>query len=205
MAPRLVVMISGGGTNLQAIIDAIAENTLHAEIALVVSNRSKAYGLERAAKNNIPTLVKLLKPYKDQGKSRVDYDVDLGNEIIAAIGGKPSLIVLAGFMHILSPEFLQCFAPDSVINLHPALPGCFDGAKAIERAYEAFQKDEIKHTGVMVHYCIPEVDRGKVILEQKCEIKKEDKLEDLEARIHAIEHQLIVQGTSLALMLAHPQ
>lgn len=98
----------------------------------------------------------LLKPYKDQGKTRVEYDLDLVERIKEklALDGTDSgidLIVLAGFMHILSAEFINSFPKNTIINLHPALPGKFDGAKAIDRAFEAFQKQEITETGVMVH------------------------------------------------------
>lgn len=142
-----------------------------------------------------------MKSYKDVGKSRTEFDVDLAKDIISAIG-VPDLIVLAGFMHILSPEFLNAFPKDRIINLHPALPGKFDGARAIERAFEAFQKGEIKETGVMIHKCIPKVDGGEVIVQESCPIMETDSLADLENRIHSIEHKLIVQGTDLALMLS---
>ncbi len=100
----------------------------------------------------IPTITHLLKPYKDEGKTRVQYDLDLVTMIKRHISCGIDLIVLAGFMHILSADFINCFPQNTIINLHPALPGCFDGARAIERAYEAFEKKEIKQTGVMVHW-----------------------------------------------------
>lgn len=148
-------------------------------------------------------MLKTLKSYRTAGKSRLEYDLDVANEIIEHFHGKPKIIVLAGFMHILSKEFLEMFEKDSVINLHPALPGCFDGANAIPRALEAYHKGHVKHTGVMIHRCIPEVDRGTVIVEQVVEIKENDTLQTLEDRIHDVEHTLIVQGTGLALMLAN--
>lgn len=193
--PRIVVLISGSGTNLQALIDATQSGDLKAEICLVVSNKQKAYGLQRAEKAGIPTQVFSLKRFKDEGKSRVDFDVHVAQTIA---GYKPDLVVLAGWMHILSPEFLQVF-PNNVINLHPALPGQFDGAHAIERAFEAAQKGEIKETGVMVHKVIPAVDQGEVILQQPVPIYETDKLEDLENRIHDIEHGLIVKGAQAFL------
>ena len=191
---RIAVLISGNGSNLQALIDASNTNRLLASIHLVVSNASKAYGLERAKNAAIPTLVHTLKPYRDAGKSRTDFDIDLAKKILDHFApSTPDLIILAGFMHILSPEFLSYF-PGKVINLHPALPGAFDGIKAIERAFEAFQKGEITETGVMVHKVIPEVDRGDVILSRKVPIFKEDQLQDLEKRIHEVEHGLIVDA-----------
>ncbi|KAG0056651.1 hypothetical protein BGZ83_004176 [Gryganskiella cystojenkinii] len=196
MAPRVVVLISGTGSNLQALIDAIANGTLQAEIPLVISNRSKVFGLERAAKAGIPTKVLALKPYTTAGKPRTEYDADLAQLIL---GAKPDLVVLAGFMHILSPAFLDQFPSTPLINLHPALPGQFDGARAIERAFEAFQKGEIKRTGVMVHRVIQEVDGGEPLLVKEVEIKPEDDLAALQERIHQVEHVLLVQGASLVL------
>ncbi|GJJ75126.1 phosphoribosylglycinamide formyltransferase [Entomortierella parvispora] len=196
MAPRVVVLISGTGSNLQALIDAIAQGTLKAEIPLVISNRSKVFGLERAAKAGIPTKVHALKPYTTAGKPRTEYDADLAQLIVEA---KPDLVVLAGFMHILSPAFLDQFPSTPLINLHPALPGQFDGARAIERAFEAFQKGEIKHTGVMVHRVIQAVDGGEPLLVKEVEIKPEDDLAALQERIHSVEHVLLVQGASLVL------
>ena len=206
--PLIVVMVSGNGSNLQAILDAIAdgkrETLKNAQVALVVSNRSAAYGLERARKAGIPTLVKTLKSYKDQGKSRIQYDIDLSHEIHQLIlqshgRDQPDLVVLAGFMHILSPEFLSGFDAGRVINLHPALPGAFDGAHAIDRAFNAFTDKLIAETGVMVHRVIPEVDRGDVIVQQTVPILNTDTLESLEARIHSVEHELIVKGVELML------
>jgi phosphoribosylglycinamide formyltransferase len=193
--PRIVVLISGSGTNLQALIDATQSGDLKAEIAAVISNKQAAYGLKRAEAAGIPTKVFSLKRFKDQGKTRVDFDLHVAQSIAEI---KPDLIVLAGWMHILSPEFLQFF-PNNVINLHPALPGQFDGAHAIERAYDAFNKGEITETGVMVHKVIAAVDQGQVILQQPIPIYESDKLEDLENRIHDVEHGLIVKGAQTFL------
>jgi formyltetrahydrofolate-dependent phosphoribosylglycinamide formyltransferase len=190
---KLVVLISGSGTNLQAIMDAIAKGHLKAEIAVVVSNRKNAYGLVRAAEAGIETLYFPLKPYTDEGKSRAEYDADLAARVKAY---NPDLIVLAGWMHILGSAFLDEF-PRKVINLHPALPGEFAGVNAIERAYEAAQKGKIKRSGVMIHYAIPEVDAGDVIMLGEVPILETDSLEDFEARMHATEHQMLVQAIAL--------
>jgi formyltetrahydrofolate-dependent phosphoribosylglycinamide formyltransferase len=190
---RLVVLISGSGTNLQAIIDAIKAKHLKAEIVAVVSNRKAAFGLSRAEQAGIETLYFPLKPYTDAGKSREDYDADLAEKLKAY---KPDLIVLAGWMHIVSPVFLEAF-PNRVINLHPALPNEFAGTNAIERAYEAAQKGEIRRSGIMVHYVIPEVDAGEVIIQAEVPILATDLLEDFAARMHATEHKLIVQAIAL--------
>ena len=106
----------------------------------------------------------------------------------------PDLIVLAGWMHILSPEFISKFPPGLIINLHPALPGAFDGIHSIERALQAYHEGKIRNTGVMIHRVIPEVDRGEVVLVEEVEILPEDTLESLEERMHSVEHKLIVRG-----------
>ncbi len=191
MSARLAVLISGNGSNLQAILDAIRMRVLDAEVVVVVSNRRNAYGLERAAKAGVPTLYHPLKPYTDAGRPRADYDADLAKML------RPynvDWVVLAGWMHIFTNEFLRHF-PYRVVNLHPALPGQFPGARAIQEAFEAFQRGEIKHTGVMVHLVPDEqVDSGPVILTDDVPIYKTDTLEMLENRIHQAEHRLLVQA-----------
>lgn len=192
----IVVLISGSGTNLQALIDATQEGRLSGKIIGVISNRKNAFGLERAKKANIPTQTFSLKQFKDQGKTRVDFDIHVARTIQEQY--KPDLVILAGWMHILSPEFLSYFN-NNVMNLHPALPGQFDGAHAIDRAFEAYKKGEIKHTGIMVHKVIADVDRGEVILQREVPIEENDTLETLEERIHSYEHKLIVEGAQVFL------
>ena len=193
--PRIIVMISGSGTNLQAILDAVENGRLRADVVLVVSNRKAAYGLVRAENAGVPTLYFPLKPYQAAGKSRRQYDADLAAQLQPY---RPDLIVLVGWMHILSPAFLEQF-PEQVINLHPALPGQFAGTQAIERAFAAFQQGEIDHSGCMVHTVIPEVDAGSVITHTIVPIQPQDSLADFAARMHAAEHQLIVRAIKFAL------
>lgn len=190
MRGRLAVFISGSGTNLQTILDAIAAGRLEAEVVLVVSNRKAAFGLVRAERAGIPTLYFPLKPYTEAGLSRATYDADLADCVGAS---QPDLIVLAGWMHILSSAFLDRF-PGRVINLHPALPGSFPGTGAIRRAYEAYRRGEISSSGCMVHSVVPEVDAGPVIVQETVPIEPGDTLADFEARMHATEHRLIVEA-----------
>lgn len=192
---RIVVMISGGGTNLQALIDAQKAGLLPGEIVRVVSNRKSAHGLVRAEKAGIATLYMALKPYLRTDKTREDYDRDLAAKVAEA---RPDLIVLAGWMHIVAPVFLDAF-PGRVINLHPALPGMFPGINAIERAYEAWTRGEITESGCMVHYVVPEVDAGPVIDTAVVPFEAGDTLENYAARLHTAEHQLIVSSTRKAL------
>jgi formyltetrahydrofolate-dependent phosphoribosylglycinamide formyltransferase len=191
MTARLAVLISGSGSNLQAILDAIRMRVLDAQVVVVVSNRKAAFGLERAAKAGVPTHYHPLKPYRDAERSREEYDADLA-EILKKYA--PDYIILVGWMHIFSNRFLHHF-PYRVINLHPALPGKFPGAHAIEEAFAAFQRGEIKGTGVMVHLVPDEqVDRGPVLLTSEVPIYPTDTLETLETRIHQAEHRTLVQA-----------
>ncbi|KAL0636979.1 Bifunctional purine biosynthetic protein ADE5,7 [Maublancomyces gigas] len=203
--PRLLVLISGSGTNLQALIDATTSTppTLNATITHVISNKKAAYGLTRASAAGIPTTYHNLLSYKkshpsNQQEARQAYDADLARLILKEA---PDLVVCAGWMHILSPTCLDPLveARIDMINLHPALPKMFDGAGAIERAFEAWEKGEIQKTGVMVHHVIHTVDRGEPIVVREVELRKGDTLADLEERIHAIEHVEILNATGIAL------
>jgi formyltetrahydrofolate-dependent phosphoribosylglycinamide formyltransferase len=193
----IVVLVSGNGSNLQAIIEACVPDGLlaDAKICLVVSNRIKAFGLQRAKSFDIPTLYHALKPYTDTitdaTNARVKYDADLADKILDYV--TPDLIVLAGWMHILTETFLNRFC-GRVINLHPALPGTFDGTNAIERALYAYKQDLIQYTGVMVHHVTPDIDNGSVICTENVAIFPTDTLTDLKQRIHAVEHRLLVRA-----------
>ncbi|MEM8860076.1 MAG: phosphoribosylglycinamide formyltransferase [Chloroflexota bacterium] len=191
--PKLIVFVSGSGSNLQALIDAIDQGDLDAQIIAVVSNKAKAYGLERARAVGIPTVYFPYKPYREAGREA--YDVAL---LDALLEFDPDLIVLAGWMRIFSTTFLNQF-PNQIINLHPALPGTYIGAHGLEWTMEAYQKGEIEHGGAMVHYAIPAVDEGEPIATVKVPIYADDSLEDYAQRLHAAEHTLIVQATKIAL------
>ncbi|MCJ1282029.1 hypothetical protein MMC26_001352 [Xylographa opegraphella] len=202
---RILVLISGNGTNLQALIDAAANSEIsNAHIVHVISNRKDAYGLQRAAKAGIKTsyhnLLKYKKQYGDQSVENVRaiYDADLAEMVLK---NTPDLVVCAGFMHILTNKFLRPLqeAGVPIINLHPALPGQFNGVDAISRAYRAFHRQEITKTGVMIHYVISAVDMGEPIILKEIELRHGESLEDLEQRIHVVEWQTIVEGTTLAL------
>jgi formyltetrahydrofolate-dependent phosphoribosylglycinamide formyltransferase len=187
--PKLAVLISGNGSNLQAIIDAIQVGRLNADIVVVVSNRKQAYGLQRAQQAGIPTRVFPLRPYRESGRDRREYDADLAN-LLQEYG--PDWIVLAGWMHILSSAFLGRF-PNRVINLHPALPGQFPGAHAMEDALAAYARGEIRETGVMVHLVPDErVDEGPVLASRAVPILPDDTLDSLAERMHQVEHELLV-------------
>ncbi len=191
MTTKLAVLISGNGSNLQAVIDAIRMKVLPAEIVAVISNRKQAFGLVRAQKAGIATHVHLLKPYRETGRDRREYDADLAGLVKEH---RPDFVLLAGWMHILSSAFIDRF-PYRIINLHPALPGQFPGAHAIQDAFEAFQHGEITETGVMVHLVPDEqVDAGPVIETAQVQIYSSDSLETLTNRIHAVEHPTLIRA-----------
>lgn len=186
MSAKLVVLISGNGSNLQAILDACAGNVLPASVVAVISNKSDAYGLVRAQNADVPAIAF---PLAD-GESRRDYDTRLA-ALVASY--EPDYVILAGWMRLLTSNFLSV-VQNRVINLHPALPGTFPGTHAIERAYEAFQRAEIDHTGIMVHLVPDEgVDDGPVLATEIAPILPDDTLESLETRIHQAEHRLLVE------------
>jgi phosphoribosylglycinamide formyltransferase-1 len=183
---KLVVLISGNGSNLQAILDACASGELPAQVVAVISNKGEAYGLERARQAGVFAVHK--PKFKQQ--DRREYDSELADQVASF---QPDWVILAGWMRVLSSTFLDFF-PGRVINLHPAMPGTFPGVEAIQRAYEAYRKGEIQHTGVMVHLVPDEgVDAGPVLAQQVVPIYSEDSLEMLETRIHIVEHELLVK------------
>lgn len=182
---RLVVLVSGSGTNLQAVLDACGSGALHAEVVAVVADRAGAHGLVRAADAGVPSVHVGRQPDED----RADYDARLA-DVVAGFG--PDLVVLAGWMRVLTTAFLGWF-PERVVNLHPALPGELPGTHAIERAWNEAMAGERVRSGVMVHYVVDEgVDDGPVIATEEVPIRPDDTRESFEARIHATEHRLLI-------------
>lgn len=187
MTARLAVLVSGSGSNLQAILDACATGRLDAQVVAVVSDQPEAYGLSRAQEAGVVT-VRCFP--RTKGVDRRAWDAGLA-DIVA--GASPDWVVLAGFMRVLSSSFLDVFS-NRVINLHPALPGEFHGTKAIERAYEEFRAGQRTGTGVMVHLVPDEgVDNGPVLATREVPIHIDDTIETLAARMHETEHQLLVE------------
>ncbi|KAJ5215750.1 uncharacterized protein N7498_002157 [Penicillium cinerascens] len=205
---RTTVLISGNGSNLQAVIDKIAAQQLNANIVRVLSNRKDAYGLERARKANIPTQYHNLVKYKKQHPAtpegvqaaREEYDAELARLILV---DQPELVVCLGFMHVLSPRFLEPLeaAKVRIINLHPALPGAFNGVNAIGRAHAAWMEGKIDKTGVMIHDVISEVDMGKPILVKEIPFRKgqDEDLEVFEKRVHETEWGTVLEGVDVVL------
>jgi len=181
---RVAVLASGSGSNLQAIIGQLHGRLAggggpRVEIALVVSDTPDAYALQRAARAGIPSKVLPLDSYP----TREDHDLSMVQVIKQA---ETDLVVLAGYMHLVTPAFLHSF-PWRVINLHPALLPAFPGTTSIHDALEY----GVKVTGVTVHFVDEGVDSGPVIKQEPVAVHQDDTMDTLAARIHAVEHRLL--------------
>jgi len=183
---RLVVLASGSGTNLQAVLDACADGRLPARVAAVVSNKAGSGALQRAADAGVA----YVHVASHSAEPRGDYDARLA-DIVS--GFDPDWVVLAGWMRVLSMSFLGWF-PGMVVNLHPALPGELPGVDAIERAWQEAKAGSRDQTGVMVHLVPNEgVDDGPVLATATVSIRPSDTLESFTARVHSVEHRLLVE------------
>ena len=172
----IVVLISGSGSNLQAIIDQLQNNESPGEIKAVISNSPGAYGLERAAKAGIPADVLDHKQYED----RVGFE----RALMALIDSyHPKLVVLAGFMRILTPEFVEHYA-GRMLNIHPSLLPAYRGLNTHQRAL----KDEVREHGASIHFVTSELDGGPVIIQAKVPVLDGDKPQTLAARVLEKEH-----------------
>ncbi len=175
---RLGVLISGSGTNLQAIIDASKDRRLDADVVVVVSNQEAAYGLERARKVDIPAV----------WIDRTAYDtVAAYNRAILKVlqEHEVDVVVMAGYMRLLGNEVLDAY-PNHVLNIHPSLLPSFAGANGIRDAFEY----GVRVTGVTVHLANERFDEGAIIAQRPVLIEPDDTLATLEAKIHAVEHEL---------------
>jgi phosphoribosylglycinamide formyltransferase 1 len=182
---RIVILASGNGSNAQAIIDACAGGALPAEVMAVISDHGHAHALVRANTAGLPAV----HVGRRLGETRADYDARLADIVT---GFDPDWVVLAGWMRVLTMNFLGWF-PGMVVNLHPALPGEFPGLHAIERAYDEAASIGRESTGVMVHLVPDEgVDEGPVLATATVPIMPGDTLDDLRSRMHAVEHLLLV-------------
>lgn len=178
---RLGVLISGRGSNLQAIIDAIAAKRLNAQIAVVISNRPDAAGLKRAQQAGIETLVI---DHTDKAKfaTREDYDREL---VLRLKERGVRLVCLAGFMRLLTKVFLDAF-PDAIVNIHPSLLPAFPGTNAQYQAWE----HGVKWTGATAHLVTAELDGGPIVMQEPVPVKDDDDIDTLAARILEREHHV---------------
>jgi phosphoribosylglycinamide formyltransferase-1 len=175
---KLGVLVSGSGTNLQAIIDACADGSLDAEVAVVVSDKSEAFGLERARHADIAAVHVARADHPDAAS----FNLAIRDALVAA---GVDFVVMAGYMRLLGTEVLSAF-PMRVLNLHPALLPSFPGAHGIADAFAY----GVKVTGVTVHFANEVFDEGPIITQVPVVIEESDTVETLEAKIHAVEHVL---------------
>ncbi|MDX1482537.1 MAG: phosphoribosylglycinamide formyltransferase [Woeseiaceae bacterium] len=180
-----VVLISGGGSNLQAFIDAVADGSLELDIRAVISNVADAFGLERAAQAGIPTAVLDHRDYPD----RAAFDAALADTVDAS---NPDLVILAGFMRILTAEFVNRFE-GRILNIHPSLLPKYPGLDTHRRALEAGDSEH----GVTVHYVTAELDGGPRILQGRVPIREGDDAARLAARVLAVEHRIFPAAVRL--------
>ncbi|MCR5393104.1 MAG: phosphoribosylglycinamide formyltransferase [Olsenella sp.] len=178
MSIKLGVLISGSGTNLQALIDAIAAGKLDATIELVVSSRPSAYGLKRAEAAGIQTLTLSKEIYADPM---------VADEVIATELRRAGVdyVLMAGYMRMVHDPILASF-PNRVVNIHPALLPSFKGAHAIQDAFDY----GVKVTGVTVHFANSDYDCGPIIAQRPVEVEEGWTVDQLEARIHEVEHEI---------------
>ena len=182
---KIIVLISGNGSNLQAIIDACKSGIINGKVVGVISNRDDAFGLERAKKDNIPSKVINHNNYN----TRIDFDQKLVSTIKKF---QPDLVVLAGFMRILSPIMTSAFK-DKMINIHPSLLPKYPGLNTHE---QVVANNDAKH-GVTIHSVSEELDGGPIIAQSKILVHKKQKLDDLIERIHKVEHMIFPKVISM--------
>ena len=182
---KVGVLISGSGTNLQAIIDACRMPDYPVELSVVIANRDDAYGLERAKKAGIPTVVIGHKPYK----TREDFDRKL-DEVLK--DHQSACVCLAGFMRLLSPWFVQTWH-NRLINIHPSLLPAFKGVNAQQQALDY----GVKVTGCTLHFVRPEMDVGPIIMQVAVPVHEGDTFATLRDRILVQEHHCYVEGLRL--------
>ncbi len=181
---KLAILGSTKGTDLQAIIDAIKKGTLDAEIAVVISNKQDAYILERAKNHNIPSL------FIDQkNKTREQFDQEVLNTLEPY---KPDLILLIGYMRILSPIFVRAYK-DKILNVHPSLLPAFAGGMDMN-VHQAVIESGVKVTGCTVHLVDEGVDTGKILVQKKCSVESDDTAETLKEKVQKLEGKAFVEA-----------
>jgi phosphoribosylglycinamide formyltransferase-1 len=184
---RIGVLISGRGSNLQALIDAIATGALNAQIAIVISNKTDAAGLDRARAAGIETMILDHREYA----SRDDYDAAVATELRAR---GVSLVCLAGFMRLIGPRLLEAF-PNAILNIHPSLLPAFPGVNAQAQALD----HGVKITGATVHIVTSELDGGPIVVQSPVPVREVDTADLLSARILIEEHRLYPEAVRVIL------
>ncbi len=191
MTTRLAVLVSGGGTNLQAMIDACEQRQLQASVAVVVSTRHQAFALERAEKHGIPTAVVSRKRYGDDLQA-------FSQAVLQAVAPhQPDLVLLAGFMSVLAEPFLSAYA-GRIMNTHPALIPAFAGPGFYgQRVHQAALDYGVKVSGATIIFVEAGVDSGPIILQEAVPVNDDDTVDSLASRVLLVEHRLYVQAVKL--------
>lgn len=188
---RLAVLVSGNGTNLQAIMDAVESGRIVAAISAVISDRKDAYAITRARNHGIPVHVRI--------RTKENRDTYFQGLMDALEEASPDIVVLAGFMKILPDSFVDTFR-NRMINVHPSLLPCFGGKGMYgSRVHEAVIESGSRFTGCTVHFVSSEVDGGPIIEQRIMEVKDDDTSETLAARLHPLEHEAMISAISLLL------
>lgn len=185
---KIAVLASGSGTNFQAIIDAVKEKRLDAEIVCLISDRKAAYALERAKDNDIDSYYFSIKKYADSD--------EFNHAIVEVLDKyKPDLIVLAGYLKILSHEFIDKYR-GKIINIHPSLipKHCGDGFWGM-KVHESVIKAKDEYSGATVHFVDEGTDTGKIIIQRKIKLAEDETAESLQKRIlNEIEHKILIEA-----------
>lgn len=182
------ILISGRGSNMVAIVDAIKSGEIpDSQVAVVISDKPDAAGLEKARERGVETVV-----IERNGRTRAEHDSEIVDELKRC---GVELVCLAGYMRLLSPSFVQAF-PNRIINIHPSLLPAFPGLDAQRQAFEC----GVKITGCTVHFVDELLDHGEVILQKEVEVLVEDTLESLSARILEVEHSLYPEAVRRLVM-----
>jgi phosphoribosylglycinamide formyltransferase-1 len=175
---KIAVFASGNGSNFQTIINEIEKENLIAEVAVLVTDKPGCFAAERAQNHNIPVFSFNPKNYS----SKEEYEKEIASFLIEK---EVSLVVLAGYMRLIGEVLLSVF-PNRIINVHPALLPAFPGKNGIQQAYDY----GVKIFGVTVHYVDAGIDTGKIIAQESFQATGTETLQEIEQKIHAIEHQL---------------
>lgn len=184
---KIAILASGGGTDLQSVIDAVENKYIDAKIEMVIGSKEGIYALERAQKHNIDTFV----------VARREYGEESSDKILELTKGKVDLIVLAGFLAILDGEILKEF-DNKIINIHPSLIPSFCGPGMYGlKVHEAVIKSGVKFSGCTVHFVNSEVDGGAILLQEAVPVYFEDDAETLQKRILEKEHIILPKAIKL--------
>ena len=193
MLKRIAVLISGGGTNLQTVIDACEAKNIRGQVVGVISNQDTAFGLERAKKHLIAGHYIGKKNYPNKTE-RTTALVSCLNDM------KPDLVVLAGFLEILQPEFIEAFR-NKIINIHPSLIPKYAGKGYYGlKVHEAVINNKERYSGATTHYVDEHVDTGQIIIQEAVKVLKDDTAESLQQRVLKVEHDILVRSINKCLV-----